>query len=64
MQKFIQYFQNSWQELLHVKWPTRKQLIELTAVVLGISLVAAFFTGALDILFQWGYTGLLKLAGK
>jgi preprotein translocase SecE subunit len=64
MNKLVQYLVESKQELSHVKWPTRKQLVELTLIVLGISLAMAFFTGVLDFLFQWLYTLLLKLGGK
>jgi preprotein translocase subunit SecE len=64
MNKLVQYFVESKQELNHVKWPTKKQLVDLTLIVLGISFAMAFFTGLLDFLFQWLYTVLLKLGGK
>lgn len=64
MNKLLGYFRDSARELGHVKWPTRKQLVELTAIVLAVSLVMAAFTGGLDLFFQWGYTMLLQLAGK
>lgn len=60
----MHYLQGSAQELSHVKWPTKKQLVELTIIVIAITLAVAFFTGMWDLLFQWGYTLLLKLAGK
>ncbi len=64
MKNLTQYFRDSWQELAHVKWPTRKQLVELTLIVLVVSLVMAAVTGGLDVLFGTGYSLLLKLAGK
>lgn len=64
MEKITRYFIESWQELLKVKWPTRKQMVELTTIVLGLTLVMSLFTGAFDILFGWSYGLLLKLSGK
>lgn len=64
MKQFFLYFTKSRQELNHVKWPTKKQLVELTILVLAVSLIMGAFTGILDSLFQEGYNLLLKLAGK
>jgi len=38
-------------ELKKVNWPTRRQTIRYTLIVLGISLVIAVFLGGLDFLF-------------
>lgn len=38
-------------ELKKVTWPTRQETMKLTAVVIAISLIVAFFIGSLDALF-------------
>ncbi len=38
-------------ELKKVTWPTRQETVKLTAVVIAISLIVAFFIGSLDALF-------------
>lgn len=40
-------------ELAKVKWPSRKETIKYTLIVIGVSLVVAFFLGTLDFLFSW-----------
>lgn len=50
--KLKSYIQESRQEFRRVNWPTREETIRLTLIVIGMSLVVAFFLGALDFLFQ------------
>lgn len=57
MAKIIDYVKETRAELRHVTWPTRKQAIIYTAVVIGISLVTAAYLGVFDYLFS----ALLKL---
>ncbi len=38
-------------ELGRVSWPTRKQTLQYTYVVIGMSILLALFLGALDALF-------------
>ncbi len=38
-------------ELLKVKWPTRDEVIRLTAVVMITSAIVGLFLGALDLFF-------------
>ncbi len=64
MQKITNYFRHSFEELLKVKWPTRKQLIELTIIVIVFTAVMGLFTGLFDALFASGYKLLLYLGGK
>jgi len=40
-------------ELKKVNWPTRKQAIKYTLIVIGVSLVVAIFLGGLDFIFIW-----------
>ncbi|GEM_PF-222738 len=60
----LNYFQESFQELKKVTWPTRNQAIRLTAIVLGFCFVAAAVMGVLDLAFNQGYRLLVNYAGK
>lgn len=48
----VRYFQDTGDELRKVSWPTREQAISLTLIVLGSTIAAAIFFGALDFIFQ------------
>ncbi len=47
-----QYLKETQAELKHVSWPTQKQTIYFTAVVIILSLVTAAFLGVFDALFS------------
>lgn len=51
--KIGHFFKESQQELKHVNWPTRKEAIRLTTIVIGISLGLAVFLGAADYFFTY-----------
>jgi preprotein translocase subunit SecE len=53
MQKITQFLKEAKAELMKVNWPTRKQAINYTLIVIGISLAVAFFLGSLDYLFSY-----------
>lgn len=57
LNKIIQYLKNSKDELKKVVWPTRKQLINHTLVVIFVSLVVAAFLGIID----YGLTQLIEI---
>jgi len=40
-------------ELKKVNWPTRKQTIKYTLIIIGVSFAVAIFLGGLDFLFTW-----------
>lgn len=46
-----QFINQSIAELKKVVWPTKKQVVKLTAVVIGVSLATGLFIGGLDYLF-------------
>lgn len=46
--KFIQYLKDSRIELKKVVWPTKNETINLTLLVILISLGVAFFLGLID----------------
>ncbi len=52
MEKIIRFLQEAKVELSRVNWPTQKELIQYTVVVVVISFVVAVFLGSLDLLFS------------
>jgi len=48
MKRFIRYIRDTKAELVHVKWPTKKQSIGFTAIVVVISIVTALTLGFFD----------------
>lgn len=40
-------------ELKRVTWPTQRETIKYTLIVIGFSLAVAAFLGGLDFLFTW-----------
>lgn len=51
MKKFINYIKESKSEMQHVSWPTKKQTIAYTILVLGISLFVSLYLGFFDFVF-------------
>ena len=51
MNRFIQYLKDTRGELQHVSWPTRRQAIAYTFVVIVISILTSFYLGLFDFLF-------------
>ena len=51
------YFKEVRAEMKHVAWPTRRQAIIYTIVVIGVSLATAVYLGLLDYIFS----ALIKL---
>lgn len=49
--KIIDYLKDTRGELKHVSWPTQRQAISLTILVILISLFVAFFLGFFDFIF-------------
>jgi preprotein translocase subunit SecE len=53
LSKVKNFFIESRHELKQVQWPTRREAVYLTMVVVAISLVLAAFLGGLDYLFSY-----------
>ncbi len=53
MEKIKNFFSETRAEFRHVNWPTRKEAIRLTGVVIGLSLVLAAFLGGADWFFGY-----------
>jgi preprotein translocase subunit SecE len=52
MNKAISFIRESYEELKKVSWPSRKQTINYTLVVIGVSVAVAVFLGVLDMIFS------------
>ncbi|MDR0743175.1 MAG: preprotein translocase subunit SecE [Tannerella sp.] len=53
MKKIIQYFKDSYNELVHkVSWPTRVELSNSAVVVLFASIIIALVVFAVDFVFE------------
>jgi preprotein translocase subunit SecE len=59
MDKITGYIKEVIAEAKHVTWPTRRQTIFFTITVLAISILVAYYLGALDFLFGQGLKALL-----
>ena len=60
----ISFFRDVRSELRKVVWPTRRETLNLTAVVLTLSAVVGAFLGVVDFVFQELFRFLLSLAGS
>ncbi len=47
-----EYLNETKTEIAHVSWPTRKQAIAYTVLVIVISFITAFYLGAIDYVFS------------
>lgn len=47
-------------ELKKVNWPSRKETIRLTLIVIGVSLIIGFYIGIIDILLAKGLEFMTK----
>ena len=56
----LTYFQETLSELKLVRWPTRPQTVNLTIVVLVISLLMGVYIGALDLTFTKTLSLIIK----
>lgn len=52
--RITSYFRESRDELKKVVWPSRKQTVNDTVLVVAISLFVATFLGFLDLLMNYG----------
>ena len=59
---FIGYCRSSYVELRRVVWPTRKETINTTGLVMAFVVAVAFYLFVVDMFVEWGlYDGLLRL---
>jgi len=53
MSKLVAFLRDVRVELAKVSWPTRRETVRATFIVVGMSIAVAVFLGAWDMLFQW-----------
>ena len=53
MNKVMQFLLEAKAEMLKVNWPTKKQTVNYTALVVAVSVVVAGFLGGLDSIFGY-----------
>jgi preprotein translocase subunit SecE len=53
MNKLVTFIQEAKEELLKVNWPSKKQTINYTLLVVAVSLAVAGFLGGLDWIFSY-----------
>lgn len=61
MKKIIAYFREAIAEMKKVVWPTKKQTINYTLVVIALSIFVAVFFGLLDYIFNLGLAQFLQI---
>lgn len=59
MNKLTNYIKGSAEEMKKVTWPTKKETVRYTLLILGISIATALFLGLLDYIFSLGIQALL-----
>ena len=60
MQRIITFLKEVRAELGKVSWPTRRQLLLYTGVVIGISLFFALYLGGIDAVLAWAIGRLIQ----
>ena len=60
--RFVRYFKQTRAELRKVTWPTRREAVRLTLIVLGVTVAMAAFLGVIDLLFTEVFKLLLASA--
>lgn len=51
--RFVNYIKDTKAELKHVSWPTQRQAIIYTLLVVGISILTAISLGLFDFVFTY-----------
>ena len=60
---FTNYIKETKAELNHVTWPTQKQAIAFTVIVIGVSIGIAAALGLFDAIFARGLEQLINTVG-
>jgi len=58
--KLVNYIKESRLELKKVTWPTRKEAIQHSLLVIGISVGVAAILGLADYAFSWGIEQIIN----
>ncbi|HEX9817913.1 MAG TPA: preprotein translocase subunit SecE [Patescibacteria group bacterium] len=60
MKRLLQYFREVVQELKKVSWPSRRETLGLTLLVVSITTLAALYIASLDLSFQKMMAAILQ----
>jgi preprotein translocase SecE subunit len=60
MNHFINYLKDTFAELSHVSWPTQRQSIVYTVLVVIVSALVALYVGLFDFVFSKGLDWFVK----
>ena len=61
--RLLQYGRQSYEELRRVVWPTKKETLNTTGLVMAFVVLMAFFLFICDKIIEWGlYDVLLRLS--
>ena len=55
--RIVQYVRETWFELRKVSWPTRREAVNLTGIVIAVTTFLAIVLGAMD----WVYSTIFGL---
>lgn len=56
------FFREVKAEMKKVVWPTKKQVVNNTLIVLAVVLIAVIFIGVFDLIFQFGFLQLTNFS--
>lgn len=59
----VRYFRETSGELKKVNWPTRREAINLTAIVLAVTLGMSIVMGFLDLIFSRLFALIFQIGG-
>ena len=60
MSRFIEYLKDTKDEVAHVSWPTQKQAVTYTALVIGVSVIFALLLAFFDFVFSYVLNWFIK----
>ncbi len=61
MSKIAEYFKETKGELKHVNWPTKKQTLYFSLIVIALSVIVAYFLGLFDFIFSQGLGKIISI---
>ncbi|MBN1137993.1 MAG: preprotein translocase subunit SecE [Anaerolineae bacterium] len=61
--RLTRYFKETWYEMKKVSWPTRREAVNLTLMVIAVTTFLAIVLGLMDWLFKGGLALLIGSIG-
>jgi len=59
----LRYFRQTWAELKKVRWPSRREAVNLTIIVLSVTVAMSAFLGIVDRLADLLFSFLIDISG-